>query len=43
MGAMRSRLPLAEQRDEVECCRCGVVFQKVIHPQSCMEQGCPFL
>ncbi|HET8805308.1 MAG TPA: hypothetical protein VFM47_02465 [Gaiellales bacterium] len=43
MGAMRSRLPLAEQRDEVECRRCGVVCQKVIHPQRCMEQGCPFL
>src|SRR3954453_16683626 len=43
MGAMRSRLPLAEQRDEVECRRCGVVCQKVIHPQRCMEQCCPFL
>src|ERR1700759_4737505 len=43
MGAMRSRLPLAEQRDEVEFRRCGVVCQKGIQPQRCLEQGCPFL
>ena len=23
--------------------RCGVVCQKVIHPQRCLEQACPFL
>jgi hypothetical protein len=27
----------------VECRRCGVVCQKVIHPQRCLEQMCPFL
>jgi hypothetical protein len=43
MGVMRHRLPMVEQRDEVECRRCGVVCQKVIHPQRCLEQSCPFL
>ena len=43
MGAMRQRLPMVEQRDEVECRRCGVVCQKVVYPQRCLEQGCPFL
>jgi hypothetical protein len=34
---------MVEQQDEVECRRCGVVCQKVIHPQRCLEQDCPFL
>ena len=29
--------------DEVACRRCGVVCEKVVHPQRCLEQACPFL
>jgi hypothetical protein len=43
MGSIRQRLPVVEQRTEVECRRCGVVCEKVIHPQRCVEQACPFL
>jgi hypothetical protein len=43
MGSMKQRLPLAERQAEVECRQCGVVCQKVIHPQRCLEQACPFL
>jgi hypothetical protein len=34
---------LAQRREEVECRRCGVVCQKVVHPSRCLAQGCPFL
>ena len=27
----------------VECRRCGVVCQKVVHPSRCLDQACPFL
>ena len=43
MNRIRHRLPLAERLDEVECRRCGVVCQKVVHPQRCLELACPFL
>ena len=43
MGSIKQRLPVVEQRAEVECRQCGVVCQKVIHPQRCLEQACPFL
>jgi hypothetical protein len=43
MGSIKQRLPVIEQRAEVECRQCGVVCQKVIHPQRCLEQACPFL
>jgi hypothetical protein len=43
MGSIRQRLPVAERSADVECRRCGVVCQKVIHPQKCLEQACPFL
>jgi len=35
-------LPLHPQ-DEVECRRCEVHCDKVVHPGACVEQGCPFL
>jgi len=40
---MRQRLPLIQQREEVECRRCGVVCQKVVYPQRCLEQDCPYM
>jgi hypothetical protein len=43
MGSIRQRLALAPATEEVECRRCGVVCQKVVHPQRCLEQSCPFL
>jgi hypothetical protein len=43
MGIIKQRLPVAERHAEVECRKCGVVCQKVIHPQRCLEQSCPFL
>ena len=43
MSGIRQRLPIAPASSEVECRRCGVVCQKVVHPQRCLEQGCPFL
>jgi hypothetical protein len=27
----------------VECRRCGVVCEKVVHPSRCLAQGCPYL
>ena len=43
MGSIRQRLPVVERSADVECRRCGVICQKVIHPQKCLEQACPFL
>jgi hypothetical protein len=40
---MRERLPVVASPAEVECRRCGVVCEKVVHPQRCLEQSCPFL
>jgi len=40
---MRARLPLVSAPAEVECRQCGVVCEKVVHPQRCLEQSCPFL
>jgi hypothetical protein len=36
------QLPLHPQ-DEVECRRCGVHCDKVVHPAACVERNCPFL
>lgn len=35
-------LPLRPQ-DEVECRRCGVHCDKVVHPSACISRACPFL
>jgi hypothetical protein len=35
-------LPLRPQ-DEVECRRCQVHCDKVVHPAACVERACPFL
>ena len=35
-------LPLRPQ-DEVECRRCGVHCDKVVHPAACISRACPFL
>ena len=35
-------LPLHPQ-DEVECRRCEVHCDKVVHPSACVERACPFL
>jgi hypothetical protein len=35
-------LPLRPQ-DEVECRRCRVHCDKVVHPASCIERACPFV
>jgi hypothetical protein len=35
-------LPLRPQ-DEVECRRCEVHCDKVVHPGACLERDCPFL
>jgi hypothetical protein len=35
-------LPLRPQ-DEVECRRCDVHCDKVVHPAACVERACPFL
>jgi hypothetical protein len=37
-----SELPLHPQ-DEVECRRCGVHCDKVVHPSACIERDCAFL
>ena len=37
-----SELPLHPQ-DEVECRRCGVYCDKVVHPSACVERNCDFL
>lgn len=36
------RLPLRPQ-DEMECRRCAVYCDKVVHPSACIEQACPFV
>ena len=35
-------LPLHPQ-DEMECRRCGVHCDKVVHPGACLARGCPFV
>jgi hypothetical protein len=35
-------LPLRVQ-DEVECRRCAVHCEKVVHPGSCLKRACPFV
>jgi hypothetical protein len=35
-------LPLRPQ-DEVECRRCEIHCDKVVHPSACVERACPFL
>jgi hypothetical protein len=35
-------LPLRPQ-DEVECRRCEIHCDKVVHPAACVERACPFL
>ena len=37
-----AELPLRPQ-DEVECRRCDVHCDKVVHPGACLERNCPFL
>jgi hypothetical protein len=37
-----AELPLRPQ-DEVECRRCEVHCDKVVHPGACIERDCPFL
>ena len=41
-GPSGSELPLRPQ-DEVECSRCAVHCDKVVHPAACLERSCPFL
>ena len=43
MARIRQPLPVVETAEQVECRRCGVVCQKVVHPSRCLEQSCPFL
>ena len=43
MGRIRQPLPVAPPASDVECRRCGVVCQKVVHPSRCLDQQCPFL
>src|SRR5246127_5923869 len=35
-------LPLRPQ-DEMECRRCGVHCDKVVHPGACLSRACPFV
>jgi len=37
-----TELPLRPQ-DELECRRCDVHCDKVVHPAACVERACPFL
>jgi hypothetical protein len=37
-----AELPLRPQ-DELECRRCDVHCDKVVHPGACLERNCPFL
>lgn len=37
-----AELPLRPQ-DEVECRRCEVFCDKVVHPGACIERSCPFV
>ena len=43
MARIRQPLPVVDRTEQVECRRCGVVCQKVVHPSRCLEQSCPFL
>jgi hypothetical protein len=47
MPDQREALPPAElplrPQDEVECRRCEVHCDKVVHPGTCLERDCPFL
>ena len=36
MGRIRQPLPVAPRSSDVECRRCGVVCQKVVHPSRCL-------
>lgn len=40
--AVTTELPLRPQ-DEVECRRCRVHCEKIVHPASCVERACPFV
>lgn len=40
--AQTVELPLRPQ-DEVECSRCEVHCEKVVHPGSCLSNSCPFV
>lgn len=42
LAGAAEQLPLHPQ-DEVECRRCGVHCDKVVHPAACVERQCPFL
>ena len=42
LAGVAEQLPLHPQ-DEVECRRCGVHCDKVVHPAACVERDCPFL
>jgi len=42
LDVVPQELPLHPQ-DEVECRRCGVHCDKVVHPSACVARGCPFL
>jgi hypothetical protein len=41
-AAVTFGLPLRVQ-DEVECRRCAVHCEKVVHPGACLSRGCPFV
>lgn len=44
MPTPRQPLPvLTVPPAQLECRRCGVVCQKVVHPSRCLEMACPFL
>jgi hypothetical protein len=42
VAGLAEQLPLHPQ-DEVECRRCDVHCDKVVHPAACVERNCPFL
>jgi hypothetical protein len=42
LAGAAEQLPLHPQ-DEVECRRCDVHCDKVVHPAACVERQCPFL
>jgi hypothetical protein len=42
LAGAAEQLPLHPQ-DEVECRRCEVHCDKVVHPSACVERECPFL
>ena len=43
MGAIRQPLPMGRNRPRSSVAAAASVCQKVIHPQRCVEQSCPFL